>query len=76
MAQETRMSNPSVCPYTLEDIQSCKDITLEQVQKDYKNLVDFKADTNPKKFCGNKVLYNYQFRNLLNCRREGQLTEV
>jgi len=68
------MTNPTVCPYTLEDIQSCKDITLEEVKKDYKNLIDFKADTNPKKFCGNKVLYQYQFRNLLKCRREKQLT--
>ena len=68
------MSNPAKCPHTLADIQSCKDISLGLVKNDYKNLVEFKADTNPKKFCGNKTLYQYQFRNLLNCRRENQLT--
>lgn len=68
------MSNPAKCPHTLADIQSCKDISLDLVKNDYKNLVEFKADTNPKKFCGNKTLYQYQFRNLLNCRRENQLT--
>jgi len=66
----TKHSIPLKIPYTLEDIQSCKDITKEQVLKDYANLVKFKGDTNPKKFCGNKILYKYQFRNLLKCKRE------
>jgi len=61
---------PFKMPYSLNDIESCKDITNDKVLKDYDNLVKFKGDTNPKKFCGNKILYNYQFRNLLKCKRE------
>ena len=62
--------NSDICPYTYEDIQSCKDISMDKVLKDYHNLCEFKADTNPRKFCGNNTLYYYQFRNLLNCKRE------
>ena len=64
--------NAEICPYTYEDIQACKDIPLDKVKKDFNNLVKFAADTNPKKFCGNPTLYYYQFRVLLNCRREGK----
>jgi hypothetical protein len=63
---------PEKNPWSLEDIISCKDIPFEKVLKDYANLVKFSADTNPKKFCGNKVLYYYQFRNLLKCVRDGK----
>lgn len=63
---------PEIMPYSWKDIESCKDISLEEVKKDYNKLCEFKADNNPRKFCGNKVLYNYQFRNLINCRRENQ----
>ena len=61
---------PLKMPYNLKDIETCKDISLDKVLKDYENLVKFKADTNPKKFCGNKILYNYQFTNLLKCKRD------
>jgi hypothetical protein len=57
-------------PYTLEDIQTCKDITLPVVRKDFQNLCIFDALTNPKKFCGNKTLYFYQYRNIIKCSRE------
>lgn len=61
---------PLKMPYTIEDIENCKDIDHDKVCKDFINLCKFEADTNPKKFCGNKILYNYQFRNLLKCKRE------
>ena len=61
---------PEKMPYTFEDILKCKEITLDDVKKDYKNLCDFKADTNPRKFCGNKTIYQYQFAELLKCRRD------
>ena len=68
---ETIKNNPVICPHTLADIEACKDITLLEVRRDYQNLNDFDALTNPKKFCGNKTLYYYQHRVLLNCKREG-----
>jgi hypothetical protein len=65
---------PLKMPYTIKDIENCKDIDQDKVFKDFRNLIDFKADTNPKKFCGNKTLYNYQFKNLLKCKRENGKT--
>lgn len=61
---------PEEMPYSYDDILNCKNITLEKRKKDFNNLVKFKADNNPKKFCGNPCLYHYQFKNLLKCKRE------
>jgi len=61
--------NQETCPYTFNDIIECKKLSIEGIQQDYKNLVDFKADVNPRKFCGNPILYHYQLENILNCRR-------
>jgi len=59
-------------PYTLEDILSCKTIDETTIKKDYEKLCEFDALTNPRKFCGNKIIYHYQLLNLLNCRRAGK----
>jgi hypothetical protein len=40
------------------------------VKKDYNNICKFPADTNPRKFCGNKTIYQYQFAELLKCKRD------
>ena len=61
---------PEKMPYTIEEVLACKDITQEMVWKDYLNLKAFPADTNPRKFCGNKTIYQYQFKELLKCRRD------
>tara|TARA_R110000765_G_scaffold346342_1_gene436513 strand:- start:244 stop:1146 length:903 start_codon:yes stop_codon:yes gene_type:complete len=58
------------CPHTWEDVETCKDITLDLVRRDYHNLCVFDATVNSKKLCGNKTLYYYQYRNLIRCRRE------
>jgi len=60
---------PETMPYTYEQVLQCKDITEQELKKDYKALCDFPADVNPRKFCGNKILYHYQMKNLLACRR-------
>ena len=57
-------------PYSFDDILSSKDIDKETLQKDWKNLCEFPADTNPRKFCGNPIIYKFQLKNLLNCRRD------
>jgi len=71
---ERRLMTPKKMPYTYEDILNCKRISITDIERDYNNLVKFKADTNPKKFCGNKILYHYQFKNLLQCKRQGKKT--
>jgi|9_EtaG_2_1085328.scaffolds.fasta_scaffold05009_2 hypothetical protein len=58
------------CPYTFDDVLRAKKFHPSVLRDDFKKLVDFKADTNPKKWCGNKILYHYQFKNLLNCKRD------
>jgi len=60
---------PKKMPYTFEEILSCKDINEKQIARDWANVKKFDALTNPRKFCGNKIIYKYQFQNLLNCRR-------
>ena len=62
-------SIPKKMPYTFKDILACKDISEEDVKKDWENLCKFDALTNPRKFCGNPIIYKYQFQNLLNCKR-------
>ena len=63
------MSVPESMPYTYEEVFNCKTLSLDDLKKDFKNLVKFPADVNPRKFCGNKILYHYQMKNLLECRR-------
>ena len=60
---------PDTMPYSLEDIQNCKDITLDRRLRDWNNLKKFKADINPRKFCGNPLIYHHQYRNLIKTRR-------
>jgi tRNA1(Val) A37 N6-methylase TrmN6 len=66
------MSIPTECPHTFQDLLDAKKFTNEKLDRNYKNLVKFDAVKNELKRCGNDILYNYQFQNLLNCRREGQ----
>ena len=60
-------------PYTIEDILYCKRVGCDMtLKKDYQKLCEFDALTNPRKFCGNKIIYHYQLENLLNCRRDSK----
>jgi hypothetical protein len=58
------------CPYTFDDVLRAKKSMGNQLIGDWIKLLDFKADTNPKKWCGNRILYHYQFKNILKCRRD------
>jgi len=60
---------PAKMPYTFKDILACKDIDEKQIQKDWENLCKFNALTNPRKFCGNPIIYKFQFENMLKCKR-------
>ena len=63
---------PEQMPYSFQEVLQCKTITETQLNNDFKSLQNFDGLTNPRKFCGNKILYNYQMKNLLECRREGK----
>ena len=60
---------PAEMPYSLNEILTCKSIEPEVVWRDYQSLVKLPAETNPRKFAGNKTIYQYQFAELLKCRR-------
>jgi hypothetical protein len=55
---------------TIADIESHKNITTKELQKDLANLNKFDASSNENNFAGNPFLYHYQFKNLLKCRRK------
>jgi hypothetical protein len=67
---------PAQMPHTFDEVEACKDISTEKAILNYQTLVEFPAENNPRKFCGNPVIYKYQFRNLLNCRREGKSYKI
>ena len=60
---------PTEMPYTFAEVASCKD-KPQDLARDWKNLKSFDGLTNPRKFCGSKIIYYFQFKNLLNCRRD------
>ena len=60
---------PEKMPYTFQQILACKDISEVDIKRDWESLCKFDALTNPRKFCGNPIIYKYQFQNLLNCKR-------
>jgi hypothetical protein len=55
---------------TIQDIETHKNITTKELQRDLKNLNKFEADSNENNFAGNPFLYHFQFTNLLKCRRQ------
>ena len=55
---------------SIEDIENHKTISTRELQKDLESLRRFDAIENRNNFYGNPFLYHFQFKNLLNCRRE------
>ena len=55
---------------TIEDIETHKQISTTELQKDLDNLRRYDASVNANNFYGNPFLYHFQFKNLLNCKRE------
>ena len=66
--------NENLDKVTISDVEDHKLITIDELNKDLKNLLDFEAVENTNNFYGNPFLYHFQFKNLLNCKREGGRT--
>ena len=66
--------NENLDQVTISDVEGHKLITIDELNRDLKNLLDFEADENTNNFYGNPFLYHFQFKNLLNCKREGGRT--
>lgn len=54
----------------IDAIETHKQITVAELNRDLDNLKKFDASTNKNNFSGNPFLYHFQFKNLLKCRRE------
>jgi hypothetical protein len=59
---------------TIEDIENHKLISDNELIRDLNNIKKYKAEENINSFAGNPFLYHYQFKNLINCRRENGKT--
>ena len=59
---------------TISDIETHKNITTAELRKDLDNLNKFEAESNENNFAGNPFLYHFQFKNLLECRRQDSKT--
>jgi len=66
--------NENLDQVTISDVENHKLISIDELNKDLINLIDFDADENTNTFYGNPFLYHFQFKNLLNCKREGGRT--
>lgn len=53
---------------TVQDIINHKKLTEEELKKDLEKLINYKAITNERKFCGNNFLYHFQIENLIKTR--------
>lgn len=66
------MEIPKKMPFSLEDILSVKTIEFSKIKRDYDLLINWNAEINQIKKCGNKIINYYQFRELLKCRRDNK----
>lgn len=57
------------CPYSIKDIIKAKNLTPEQIINDYQKLLDFDAENNPRKFCGNPIIYHFFLLELIRTKR-------
>ena len=71
---ELKAVNKHIEDVTIEQIEDHKIITQEELNKDLNNLFGYDAGENKNNFYGNPFLYHYQFKNLIQCHREGGKT--
>jgi hypothetical protein len=62
--------NLTIDSVSIQDIENHKLISKRELMRDLDNLDKFPASDNANNFAGNPFLYHYQFKNLLNCRRQ------
>ena len=56
--------------FTFEGMIDAKQLTDEKINKEFIKLVKMSTDKLKRTFCCNKILYHYQFRELLSTRRD------
>lgn len=66
--------NKNLDSVTITDVENHKLIGDGALNRDLKNLKNFDATENRNNFYGNPFQYHFQFKNLLNCKRENGKT--
>lgn len=56
-------------PYTIQDVINAKTLTESELINDYQKLLNFDANSNPRKFCGNPIIYHFFIKELLITKR-------
>lgn len=54
---------------TIDDIENHKIISDNELIRDFTNLIKLNVSENKNSFAGNTILYHFQLKNLLNCKR-------
>jgi len=62
-------TTPDYKAINYEDVLNCKNITIDDMKKDFEKLVKLSVENNNNSFCGNKIIYALQLRNMLKVRR-------
>lgn len=62
--------NPDYSAISYEDIISSKVISDTMIMRDFENIKKLKADEIPNSFAGNKIIYHYMFKELVETKRD------
>ena len=60
--------NPDYSLITYNDILKCKELSLDNMKKEYKKLV--KSKNNPNGFYGNKIIYSLFLKEMIETKRD------
>jgi len=70
MTTKVRTVNDNLESVTITDIEEHKVLSNKELDADLKSLDKFTGEVNANNFAGNRFLYHFQFKNLLQCRRQ------
>lgn len=59
---------------TWDEIENCKNITKEEVAKEWENFMKYDASQNKRSFVGNPIIYHYFTKELIKTRYKGGAT--
>ena len=62
-------ANPDYNAIDYNDILQCKNISIDDMKKEFKKLIKLNVEKNINSFCGNKIIYALQLKEMLKVRR-------
>jgi len=61
---------------TIQEVIDHKDLYTDQLNKEWDKLIKYKGSADKMSFVGNNIIYNYQIKNLIKCKRHKKLSLV